>query len=79
MLRTARQRFRTFQVCLKDGFGEGRDVAIEYRWAEDQYDRSVVDWNLILSREELEHEDLVVEFKDVTGKNGNGHATNGHD
>jgi hypothetical protein len=32
-----------------------------------------------MSREELEHEDLVVEFKDVTGKNGNGHATNGHD
>jgi len=42
------KRFRTFQVCLKDGFVEGRDVAIEYRWAEDQYDRSVVDWNLFL-------------------------------
>jgi hypothetical protein len=32
-------------VCLRDGFVEGREVAIEYRWAEDQYDRSVVDWN----------------------------------
>ena len=33
-------RLRTFRQGLKDtGYVEGANVAIEYRWAEDQYDR----------------------------------------
>ena len=36
----SRDRIAAFHRGLKElGFVEGRDVAIEYRWADDQYDR----------------------------------------
>jgi putative ABC transport system substrate-binding protein len=37
---TNADRLRAFRQCLKDtGFVEGENVAIEYRWAENQFDR----------------------------------------
>ena len=34
------ERLRVFRLGLKEtGYVEGESVAIEYRWAEDQYDR----------------------------------------
>jgi hypothetical protein len=41
-------RLRAFQQGLKDaGFIEGENVAIEYRWAEDQIDRLPERWRPI--------------------------------